>query len=236
MKKTLLSIATVIAASTSMAQTYDMEAILTTPTEGASVAGTANQTLTFDIKNNGPDAFPSGDTLYFAYAVGTNIYSMDGTPNQADGTILPMAIPDEFTLTSAMLGTTTTIDLSGITTNTQVCALALGLNSAALTQAGDTRDPDQTNNLSCFTATPPVASLTEEAAIVASVYPNPASEVLNIKSAEVVKAVSVVTMDGKVMLKSTSTSIDISTLAPGTYVYIVSTLSGNTAIGNFVKQ
>lgn len=237
MKKLLLSFSAVIAASTTIAQvTYDLEAILVTPTEGASVAGTASQTLDFSIKNNGPDALPNGDTLYFSYTIGTSIYDLDGTLNGASGVILPQAVPSGFTFTSAMIGSTATLDLSGITTNTDVCGVAWGLNGPALTQAGDPRETTPANNLSCFTATPPAVSLTEESLVVASVYPNPASDVLNIKSAEVVKSVSVVTMDGKVLLTSTSTSIDISNLSAGTYVYIVSTVSGSTAIGNFTKN
>jgi len=234
MKKLLLSFSAVLAASSLMAQQYDMEAILETPTEGSSVVGTASTTLSYGIKNNGPAVVDAGDTIWLSYTVGQDLYDLDGAINSASGVILPADFPVGFTLTSAMIGATVQIDLSGITTNTMVCALIIGTNAAIATPT-DPRDADNANNLGCFTATPAPAALKEEA-IVASVYPNPASDVLNFKSSDEIATVTILTMDGKVMAKGTTNSISISELSVGTYVYIATTVTGKTAIGNFAKN
>jgi len=237
MKKLLLSITAVISASSLMAQQYDLEAVLVTPAEGATVVGTSSTIIDYSVKNNGPATVAAGDTLWLSYTIGVNLYSLTGVPNGTSGIIIPASgfPPNVLTLTSAMIGTRDTLDLSGITTPTEVCALVLGTNGARMLPE-DPRDADNDNNWSCFMANPAPASLTEESSIVASVYPNPASEVLNIKSSEVVGSVRVLTMDGKVLAQSTSTSVNISALNAGTYVYIVTTLSGRTAIGNFMKN
>jgi len=234
MKKFLLSITALFAASSLMAQ-YDLEAILETPTEGSSVVASNAVSFAMGTRNNGPDAVASGDTIWFSYAVGTSLYSYAGVANNATGRILPAAFPAGVTLPSATTGTTRTLDMSGITTATNVCAIIFGTNGAIALDE-DPNDADNDNNFACFTVTPAPLAIDEATAIVASVYPNPASDVLNIKSAEVIASVSVVTMDGKVLLTSASNSVNISELNAGTYVYIVTTVSGATAIGNFAKN
>ena len=71
----------------------------------------------------------------------------------------------------------------------------------------------------------------------ASVYPNPANNVLNINSTEDVASVRVLTTDGKVVATSvSSTSINVADLNAGMYLYEVTTVSGKVARGNFAKN
>lgn len=234
MKKLLLSISAVIAATSAMAQAHDIEAVLTVPTEGSTQAPNASQQFNYNIKNNGPTALSQGDTIYFGYAIGTTPYTMTGVAGSASGAILPQAVASGASLSVSQ--NPITINTSGITTSTQVCAIVYGMGGSSLTAAGDPNETDDANNLSCFTVAPSTANLAEIAEVSVSVYPNPASDVLNIKSEEVVASVALVTMDGKVLFTGNSTSVNISTFNAGTYVYMVRTLSGETFIGNFVKN
>jgi hypothetical protein len=76
----------------------------------------------------------------------------------------------------------------------------------------------------------------DENILSASVYPNPASDVLNIETEEAIQNVTITSIDGKVVANATSGSIDVSVLNAGVYVYNVTTVTGKTAKGNFVKK
>jgi hypothetical protein len=76
----------------------------------------------------------------------------------------------------------------------------------------------------------------KENSLSASVYPNPATDVLNIKIDEAIENVVVTSIDGKVVANATSGSVDISVLNAGVYVYNVTTVTGKTAKGNFIKK
>jgi len=76
----------------------------------------------------------------------------------------------------------------------------------------------------------------ENEAINAVVYPNPASDVLNIKMNEEVASVVITALDGKVVATSTSTSISVSELNTGMYLYTINSVSGKVSKGNFVKN
>ena len=81
-----------------------------------------------------------------------------------------------------------------------------------------------------------VADIEESSIAAASVYPNPASDVLNIKTEEAIQNVTISSVDGKVVANATSGSVDISVLNAGVYVYNVTTVTGKTAKGNFIKK
>lgn len=80
-----------------------------------------------------------------------------------------------------------------------------------------------------------VAGIGEEM-ISTNVYPNPATDVLNIQVAEEIELVEVVTLDGKVVATSTSSKVDVADLTAGMYIYRVRTTSGGFAAGNFAKK
>nr|WP_294860421.1 T9SS type A sorting domain-containing protein [uncultured Fluviicola sp.] len=72
--------------------------------------------------------------------------------------------------------------------------------------------------------------------ISASVYPNPASSVLNIKTSESISSVVITAADGKVVATSNSSNVDVASLNAGMYIYKVTTVSGKVGTGNFVKN
>lgn len=76
----------------------------------------------------------------------------------------------------------------------------------------------------------------EEAEMSVGVYPNPASDVLNINSTEEIASVNIVALDGKVVATSTGKTVQISGLNNGMYMYQVVTASGKVFSGNFAKN
>lgn len=69
-----------------------------------------------------------------------------------------------------------------------------------------------------------------------SVYPNPATTVLNIDSKEAVSSVAIMTTDGKVVATATTANVNVEALNAGMYIYKVTTVSGTVETGNFVKN
>jgi len=83
-------------------------------------------------------------------------------------------------------------------------------------------------------------SLTSSAEVIElssnlKVYPNPANDVLNISTNGEISNVVISTLDGKVMKTSTESSVDVSNLTAGMYIYQV-TVNGKVSTGNFVKN
>ena len=79
----------------------------------------------------------------------------------------------------------------------------------------------------------------EENTVVANVFPNPASDVLNITASNEVSTVAIIGMDGKVIsttdVNGTAASVNISALNAGVYFYEVVTVEG-TVRSTFVKK
>jgi hypothetical protein len=76
----------------------------------------------------------------------------------------------------------------------------------------------------------------EENVIEASVSPNPAADVLNIKISEEIASVVITTLDGKVVATEAANAINVTELNAGMYIYTVTTANGKVATGNFVKK
>jgi hypothetical protein len=239
MKKLLLSFAFLITFMSFGQISRDLEAVLGTPASGAVVApGTIS--VEFSIKNNGPDPISAGDTIYFAYSIGQSIFSFDGTPNQVIGAIIPtgVTIPAGQSLPWAALsqvaGGGISINTATQTLPATICALVVGVGSASLTATGDPSDPDPQNNLDCFTVSANGASINENS-VFSSVYPNPAQDILNIKVDGEISNITILTLDGKVVLSSSSSTINVSELTSGMYIYQV-IVNDKISTGNFVKQ
>lgn len=79
------------------------------------------------------------------------------------------------------------------------------------------------------------ASINENV-ITAAVFPNPAKDVLNINASEGIASFNIVTIDGKVVASSTSSSVNVSELTAGIYMYNATTVSGKVATGKFSKN
>lgn len=72
--------------------------------------------------------------------------------------------------------------------------------------------------------------------ISANVYPNPAADVINIKTTEEVASIIITSMDGKVVSTSTTSQVNVADLTAGIYQYQVTTLAGKVGNGKFVKK
>ncbi len=76
--------------------------------------------------------------------------------------------------------------------------------------------------------------------IVASVYPNPASDVLNIKLKANATSVSIISMDGKVVstqnVTSNTVAVDLSTVLAGAYICEIVAENGVVIRNTFVKK
>ena len=70
----------------------------------------------------------------------------------------------------------------------------------------------------------------------AFVFPNPATDVLNIKMNEDIASVLITALDGKFISNENASLINISELNSGMYLYTITTVSGKVAKGNFVKN
>lgn len=79
------------------------------------------------------------------------------------------------------------------------------------------------------------SSLNELAADAVVVYPNPASDVLNIRSEVGITAIQIVDLSGVIVANSTESVISVANLAAGMYVINVTTESG-VATKTFVKK
>ena len=79
-----------------------------------------------------------------------------------------------------------------------------------------------------------------ENSIVASAYPNPAVDVLNVTINQVVETISIISLDGKVVsttnVDGTGAIVNVSDLAPGAYIYSVNTENGMVYRDSFVKK
>ncbi|MCE2682531.1 MAG: T9SS type A sorting domain-containing protein [Cryomorphaceae bacterium] len=76
--------------------------------------------------------------------------------------------------------------------------------------------------------------------IVSSVYPNPASEVLNINLKANATSVSIISMDGKVVstqnVTSNTVAVDLSNVLAGAYIYEIVAENGTVIRNTFVKK
>jgi hypothetical protein len=73
-----------------------------------------------------------------------------------------------------------------------------------------------------------------------TVYPNPANDVLNIKTDVNATSVSIVSLDGKIVsstnLNGTMNSVNVSNLVAGVYFYTITSENGNSIRNSFVKK
>jgi hypothetical protein len=75
---------------------------------------------------------------------------------------------------------------------------------------------------------------------ITSVYPNPASEVLNIQLNTTATSVSILGLDGKVIstekVNSTTVAVNVANLVSGMYLYEVTSANGEVVRNSFVKK
>jgi len=240
MKKLYILILAVMVSAGAMAQTtYDLQLDLVTPTSGSTQDQSSPISVDFTLTNNGPDALLMGDTVWFIYADATfmNIFSLDNTAGQASGFILAADVASGSSITASTdFGGTFSFDVSTWADGETVNIICLGAGSDALSQAGDAEELDALNNVDSFILGGGTADVNEvvEASIVA--FPVPTENVLNIQSSEEVANVTVIGMSGQILAESSTSTVDVSALEAGVYVYSVTTVSGYVHQEMFVKK
>jgi len=68
------------------------------------------------------------------------------------------------------------------------------------------------------------------------VYPNPASNFINVRTNEAIKLIQLTTLDGHQVAESTSNTMDISSLPKGIYIVSVTTQSGQQTFNKLIKE
>jgi len=231
MKKIYSLLVAVGLSTMAFSQGYDLEVALVTPTSGSTVAASAAVPVEFTITNNGPTTIPTGDTLFVGYSKGTTqAYSLTNVANQASGFILQADLASGTSISTG----SNDFDLSSFVDGDTVIVVCYGSGIASLAGA-DPNEANPINNLDLFFigSTSDVQELTVEA----MVYPNPAVNVLNIEANEEVESITIVALDGRVVLEAeNTTTIDVSSLRTGSYIYRVRTSSGAVVSDSFVKQ
>jgi hypothetical protein len=238
MKKLYTLALALCATSLSFAQiSYDLQLDLVTPASGSTVPGTAAVSVNFTVTNNGPDAVPMGDTLFFVYtnAVGSQVYSFVNVLGQASGFILAAPLANGSSLSATDLGGPFSFDLSAFPNGETCNVVCLGSGSVVLAGTGDPNDTNPVNNFDSFIVNQTSGLAELNAGIV--VYPNPAINALNVEASEAIASITVIGMDGSIVSNSEfSSQVDVSTLVSGIYVYQVTLSSGAVVTNKFVKQ
>ena len=208
---------------------YDLAVALINPVSQSTVPQSAAQTVEFTLTNNGPDAIPMGDTLRLAYVNQTQgtQYSLDGTLGAISLIILPFPISSGMSVSSNDIG----ID----PLNTTATGFNVGDVIVVVAEIAPDNDSDLSNNGDFFILGP-TAGIENTTNKYFSVFPNPATDVLNISSSEEVSSVSVLSLDGKVISTTNEKQVDVSKLKAGVYIYEVTTAAGNKIINKFMKK
>lgn len=213
MKKSLLFIF-ILSSALVFAQKKDITITMTKP--GTSFPLQSNQgfDLEYTITNLGPDLSTS-DTIIVVPVLGnTLVQTVVGFYNRALSTGDTIMFKSRFGLNFGD---------SVPTGQTTFCLLAL------LTNKGN-KDSVSANNISCSSAMLPVNEIKEISKNI-TVYPNPASEFLNIStSSNMPLNIEIYDVTGKLAMKesvnSIKTRVDISALPNGIYIYQLFTTDG----------
>lgn len=215
---------------------YDLQVTLNSPASGSPATGVSGFEIAYTISNNGPDEIPAGDTLYLALLYSGNNYSLiNGEAGSVSLVVLPAAVPSGASLVSSTLGINATANLSAVSGD--VCMFVTVGLAGFTTIDGDPNDSDMENNLDCFTSVPASASMESNTPVSAVAYPNPASDVLNVAvEGDEVVAVSVVSMDGKVVSTTEGSTALVADLTAGMYIYEARTASGAVIRNTFMKK
>lgn len=192
-----------------------------------------NLSLTDDLNPNavvvnaGPDALPAADTIMITISyMGQPIMQMGGFSAMAagSGTIFsgqdPILTADEMTQ-------------YGLEGSFELCytfEIHAGPGSS-------TTDPDMSNNQACITINRGGVAISENVVSEVSIYPNPATSVLNVDAAGY-SQVEVINMLGQVVYSnsiSNNAQINVSDLNNGVYFVRLSGANGTTT-QKFIKK
>jgi len=69
-----------------------------------------------------------------------------------------------------------------------------------------------------------------------SVYPNPVTNILRVKSDEKIVSMEVISLNGQVLLSSYTHTINVEDLLPGIYIIKITDFKGNSEFQKFIKE
>lgn len=151
-----------------------------------------------------------------------NAYGKEITPNGNNQTVT-------FSATDVYLG----IDGNNFSTNPIENGVEMRVYIYVVGNAGYENIFTASNNI---TLTSSNVGINENNMTSFVAYPNPATDVLNINSEETISAVTVMSLDGKIVATSNNNTVEVANLQAGVYVYNVTTVSGKKATNKFVKK
>lgn len=165
------------------------------------------------IINNGPEQIANTDSLLFDLSINgmeLGAAGWQGSELAADGLL---------EVGTGWLGTFTIFDAETMDTYVDIIGTQFELCFTVRTKVAT--DPDASNNTACVTVNRGVSGINEIAEGEVSVYPNPATTVINVANAEGAQ-VSVFDMSGRMVANVESANaneaINVANLAKGMYI------------------
>lgn len=192
-----------------------------------------NLSLTDDLNPNavvvnaGPDALPATDTIMITISyMGQPIMQMGGFSEIAVGSGIIFSGEDPILTADQMTE-------AGLEGSFELC-YTFEIHAAP---GSSTTDPDMSNNQSCITINRGEVAISENVVSEVSIYPNPATSVLNVSAAGY-NQVEIINMLGQVVYSnsiSNNAQINVSDLNDGVYFVRLSGANGTTT-QKFIKK
>ena len=192
-----------------------------------------NLSLTDDLNPNavvvnaGPDALPATDTIMITISyMGQPIMQMGGFSEIAVGSGIIFSGEDPILTADQMTE-------AGLEGSFELC-YTFEIHAAP---GSATTDPDMSNNQSCITINRGEVAISENVVSEVSIYPNPATSVLNVSAAGY-NQVEIINMLGQVVYSnsiSNNAQINVSDLNDGVYFVRLSGANGTTT-QKFIKK
>lgn len=188
-----------------------------TPTPTVAVP---NPVAAFYTANLGTQTFPANTWVKVSYYY-----------NRTDGSFGFSYPGGSYTFGLAQVGTTYTLSPNLTPTEHDFYNVTLATNTVANSNSFD-------NLLVTYSTLAQVLSTQDvkAAQLALSIYPNPTSDILNIKTEEKIKNISIFDFSGKkVGVQVKGSEVDVKTLTPGNYIISIETAAGVTT-EKFIKK
>lgn len=223
MKKLLLAI-TLLLSFNMYAQNKDIKITLLKPGAGDKIINGQPFQIEYIITNNGSVATTTSDSMIVLYTLNNQQIIIGG---QSPLVFTNRVMNGGDTIWRKLTLNLTINGLTGPTT-LPFCVRVYAQNGNV------TIDPDQTNNIGCANIVAPVSEIAKALENL-QVYPNPASNMLNISfDYALAKQINIIDLNGRIIeqvaIEATNTSINTSNLSNGIYLYQI-----NSADGSLIK-
>ncbi|MGV3631230.1 MAG: Ig-like domain-containing protein [Bacteroidota bacterium] len=194
--------------------------------ESSPAAGWSAAIVCSGSTNNPPSAVNESVSTPFNTAITVNVLAND---SDSDGSLNPASV--NVTVASPN-GTTSVNTTTGAITFTPTAGFS-GMTSFTY-QVCDDGTP-----VLCSTATVSVTVGTngiEEHEIHTSVYPNPVTDILYVESAQTIKNLAVFSLEGKEIIRSSASQMNVASLSKGVYILESTLENGKISRTQFIKE